>query len=103
MTDKKTGLVELHTYPQGTDDKLLALIGSGDGLLNLNGLPDPAAIQLPAGTKCDWRSFRMGGGNPPAPGRPGNAVTYAGGKGSWQAFPYGPNNAQWSVTFVNCK
>lgn len=72
-------------------------------MLNLNGLPNPAAVQLPAGTKCDWQSFRMGGGNPPVPGRPGNAVTYAGGKGSWQAFPYGPNNAQWSVTFVSCK
>lgn len=45
----------------------------------------------------------MGGGDPPAPGRPFNAVTYAGAKGSWQAFPYGSDNADWSVTFVNCK
>lgn len=91
VTDKKTGLVELHRYPierSGGKEtsQILALVGT-NGLLTLSNVANPAAATFPTGTTCDWRSFKLAGGNPSAPGRPANALNYAGASGSWVAFP----------------
>ncbi|KAK3341122.1 hypothetical protein B0T25DRAFT_331602 [Lasiosphaeria hispida] len=95
VTDRKTGLVELHTYPIGAVDEILALVGT-NGLLTFSNVADPAKAAFPRGTTCDWKSFRLAGGNPTGPGRPSNALAYAGSNGSWTAFPSG-NKGDWSV------
>ncbi|KAK1755026.1 hypothetical protein QBC47DRAFT_413938 [Echria macrotheca] len=108
ITDKKTSLVELHTYPAGKDSRLLALVGEqSDGLLSLTNLPDPESIQLvPGSSFCDWKSFRLGnaGSSNPDGGRvspkPGNSITWAGvPQGSWVAFPVGTSGRDYTVSF----
>ncbi|KAK5663698.1 hypothetical protein OQA88_4129 [Cercophora sp. LCS_1] len=95
VADKKTGLVELRTYPRSSQESLLALIGE-NGLFDANILPNPAGIQFLPGTTVDWQ-FRLGGRDG-AGGRAENSVTYEGKKGGWAAYPRG-ENADWVLTF----
>ena len=101
VTDRKTGLVELHTYPPGKVDQVVALVGDRNGLLTFSSVANPASAAFPGNTVCDWKSFRLGGGAPPAPGRSDNLVTYEAAAGSWAAFP-SQNPGDWALTFKNC-
>lgn len=71
------GLVELRTYPETSSSQSLVLLGGENDNLSLTTIQNPAAASFPRGTTCDWTSFKLGGGNPPAAGRGDNVVTYA--------------------------
>ncbi|KAK1832812.1 hypothetical protein QBC39DRAFT_63720 [Podospora conica] len=72
-----SGLVELRTYPESQSSQSLVLLGGENDNLALTTIHNPAAATFPRGTTCDWTSFKLGGGNPPAAGRGDNVVTYA--------------------------
>ena len=71
------GLVEFRTYPETANSQSIVLLGEEDSDLTLTTLKNPAATSFPRGTTCDWTSFKLGSGNPPAAGRGDNLVTYA--------------------------
>ncbi len=105
ITDKKTGLAELHTYPIGIVDQILVLVGA-NGLLDLSQLISPQLPTKGNETTYDWKSFRLAGGNPSSPGRPTNSLSYAGAGGDWAAFPSyseGKGNKDWSVKWRSGK
>ncbi|KAK4040058.1 hypothetical protein C8A01DRAFT_35930 [Parachaetomium inaequale] len=92
-----TNLNELRTTGP-TDSSTLAVVGA-NGLLDFASVADPAAVELPEGTTCDWTSFLLLDDK----GK-GAAVKYAGGgadEGRWVAFPVDgvskEGNGGWSV------
>ncbi|KAL2126613.1 hypothetical protein VTI74DRAFT_532 [Chaetomium olivicolor] len=70
-----TGLAELHSLETG---HTLAVMGT-NGLLDFVSFENPAAVSVAPGTTLDWTSFRLD--------QEKKVLRYAGGEGSWVAFP----------------
>jgi len=85
----RSDLIVLHTYPAGSSDNVLAIVGE-NGLFNLTTLEDPNARGLRPNGTVDW-GFSMSRRAPPASesGKPdtSNLLLYTGKTGNWIAWP----------------
>lgn len=97
----KPGPVELHTYPIGIVDHVLALRGAG-AQLDFVDVLNPGTTIGPSDDIYDWTSFSLSA-EPEDPDKPPNCLEYVSDKeGRWVAIPDG-NQDEWSVKWQGGK